>query len=94
MITALHIALGILAGIASARLHLAMVHRAARQTTRAGRGGAALATMPVRLAVGIVPLAALAKLGGAALVAGLGASIVTRVLRTRADASVPPEESR
>lgn len=84
MMMFLQVALGLLVGVLAAVGHLTLAWKAAQQTVESGRGTPALLGMPVRVAAVGLPLAALALVGTASLVAGLvGFAVSHQTLRAR-----------
>ncbi len=80
----LHVTLGLLTGALAGVLHLTLSWRAARRTVESGQATVALALMPVRVIAAAVPIAALAWVDNASVVAGLvGFAVIHRTLRAR-----------
>jgi hypothetical protein len=92
MIQALHIALGLVLGLAAGGAHLALVHYRARRATRGATAlamglypvGLAVVALPVFAATQISPLCACVTLPGIALVRWRVLRAKRRAMETRA----------
>jgi len=80
----LNATMGLLVGVLAAVMHLTLSWRAARGTVESGQSTLALALMPVRVIATALPIAALAWISNASVVAGLvGFAVCHRMLRAR-----------
>lgn len=84
MTMVLQIGLGLLVGLLAGLMHLALSWRAARHTVESRKGTFVVALMPVRVLAVALPIAALASIGTASVLAGLvGFTVSHRTVRAR-----------